>query len=157
MNMPFTRPGTEPPEESVEREHEQGAERSAYAALGGARAVHSLVDDFYRRVLGDDRLAPFFDGVDLARLKRHQVLVIGEVLGGTGGYQGVGLQAGHAGLQIAPSDYARVGEHLVAAFRDAGASDAVVGAVTTTLATVQPLIVTAVDRPEGPAATGATG
>ena len=51
---------------------------------------------------------------------RHQVLVIGEVLGGPGGYDGIGLTAAHAGLGITPTDYARVGGHLLTACRDLG-------------------------------------
>jgi hemoglobin len=30
------------------------------------------VNDFYERVLRDPQLAPYFEGVDLARLKRHR-------------------------------------------------------------------------------------
>jgi len=128
---------------------EAGAAGTPYAVLGGSPGVRALVDDFYRRVVGDPRLAAFFDGVDLARLKRHQVLVIGEVLGGPGGYDGAGLRAGHAGLGITPADYALVGGHLIATFTDAGAAPQVLAAVRDTLGAVEPQIVTRPDEPEG--------
>ena len=40
-----------------------------------ARAVRHVVDRFYARVLADPDLVGYFDGVDLAQLKRHQALV----------------------------------------------------------------------------------
>ena len=42
---------------------------SIYASIGGAPAVRAAVDDFYALVLADQRLAPFFAGTDLQRLK----------------------------------------------------------------------------------------
>ncbi len=43
-----------------------------YGALGGRRAFAAAVEDFYRRVVGDPRLRPYFDATDLKRLKAHQ-------------------------------------------------------------------------------------
>jgi hemoglobin len=45
---------------------------SIYDSIGGVPAVRAAVDDFYSRVLADMRLAPFFAGTDLERLKAHQ-------------------------------------------------------------------------------------
>ena len=61
---------------------------SDYDVVGGGPAVSAVVNDFYERVLGDPQLAPYFEGVDLARLKRHQVLLISQVLGGPANYDG---------------------------------------------------------------------
>jgi truncated hemoglobin YjbI len=58
-----------------------GGGLSDYDIVGGGSAVGGVVNDFYERVLGDPQLAPYFEGVDLARLKRHQVLLISQVLG----------------------------------------------------------------------------
>src|SRR4051812_12645833 len=156
MTTPSTEPGNDVTVQPDAAAPAESAESTPYAALGGRVGVLALVDDFYQRVVGDPRLAPFFEGVDLFRLKQHQALVIGEVLGGPGGYDGVGLQAGHAGLGITPTDYARVGEHLIGAFRSAGAGDDIVSAVVSTLTTVQPLIVTADDPPGTDDPTGGT-
>jgi len=43
-----------------------------YDSIGGVPAVRAAVDDFYTRVLADARLATFFTGTDLDRLKAHQ-------------------------------------------------------------------------------------
>jgi truncated hemoglobin YjbI len=45
---------------------------SIYDQIGGAAAVSAAVDDFYVRVLGDDSLAPYFEGTDVSKLKGHQ-------------------------------------------------------------------------------------
>ena len=38
---------------------------SLYERLGGDAAVNAAVDIFYRKVLSDDRVNDFFDGVDM--------------------------------------------------------------------------------------------
>jgi hemoglobin len=44
-----------------------------YDKLGGAPAVELAVDRFYERVLADDRVRHFFNGLDMARQKQHQM------------------------------------------------------------------------------------
>jgi len=41
-----------------------------YDDIGGAPAVRAALDAFYPRVLADAKLSPFFQGVDIDRLKR---------------------------------------------------------------------------------------
>lgn len=40
---------------------------SLYEQIGGQPAVKAAVDLFYRKVLTDDRISEFFDGVDMDR------------------------------------------------------------------------------------------
>ena len=40
---------------------------SLFAQLGGTAAVDAAVDIFYRKVLADDRVSRFFEGVDMDR------------------------------------------------------------------------------------------
>ena len=49
------------------------AAESLFARIGGAAAVCATVDVFYRRVLDDPLLAPFFQGVDMAKQRAKQV------------------------------------------------------------------------------------
>ena len=39
--------------------------QSLYDQLGGEPAVNAAVDIFYRKVLADDRISRFFEGVDM--------------------------------------------------------------------------------------------
>jgi hemoglobin len=100
---------------------------SDYDAIGGGSAVSAVVNDFYDRVLGDPQLAPYFEGVDLARVKRHQVLMVSQVLGGPDPYTGRPLSEAHAGLGIDHDDFTVVVGHLAAAMKDAGVPDDIIG------------------------------
>jgi hemoglobin len=86
---------------------------SALLAIGGAHAVAAVVDEFYTRLLADPATAGYFTGVDLTRLKRHQVLMLVKVLGGPDRYAGRDLAAAHAGLAIGHQTYSRVCLHLL--------------------------------------------
>lgn len=99
---------------------------SDYEAIGGGSAVSAVVNDFYDRVLGDPQLAPYFEGVDLARVKRHQVLMVSQVLGGPEAYTGRPLSEAHAGLGIDHDDFTAVVGHLAAAMEDAGVPDDII-------------------------------
>ena len=66
-----------------------GAEAiSVYEAIGGRAAVTAAVDGFYRRLLADPALAPFFPGGVGARHRAYLVTILGEALGGPERYRG---------------------------------------------------------------------
>jgi hemoglobin len=99
---------------------------SDYDRIGGAPAVIAVVGDFYDRVLADPVLAPYFDGVDLVRLRRHQVLLVSQVLGGPAEYDGRELRDAHAGMDITRDHFSMVVSHLVDAMKGAGVPDQIV-------------------------------
>ena len=68
--------------------------------LGADAALEMVVDAFYKRNLEDERLARFFDGVDLDRLKKHQFNFMRYVFsdGQAGRYTGQSLYQGHKRL-----------------------------------------------------------
>lgn len=53
-----------------------------YDELGGAAAVDKAVDIFYRRMLGDERVARFFEGVDMDTQAAKQKAFLTMVMGG---------------------------------------------------------------------------
>jgi hemoglobin len=116
---------------------------SDYQRVGGADAVTKVVQLFYERVLADPELADYFTDVDMGRLKRHQVLLISQVLGGPAGYDGRDLRDAHAGMQITSDHYARVFGHLVAVLHDAGVDAEIIGRVGSELAGAERDIVSA--------------
>ena len=91
--------------------------------------VSSVVTRFYDLVLADPQVAPFFTGVDMAALKRHQVLLISQVMGGPASYDGRDLKTAHARLGIGANDFAAVVAHLVTALQEASVPDEVIGRV----------------------------
>ena len=118
-----------------------GATVSDYDAIGGGPAVSAVVNDFYERVLADPQLAPYFEGVDMARLKRHQVLLVTQVLGGPNRYDGRPLGEAHEGLGIDHEDFDAVAGHLTAAMKAAGVPDDIVTRAIAVVASTEPDIV----------------
>jgi hemoglobin len=71
---------------------------SLYEQLGGDAAVNAAVDVFYRKVLTDDRVSRFFDGVDMDRQAAKQKAFLTMVFGGPSNYTGQDMRAAHARL-----------------------------------------------------------
>ena len=71
---------------------------SLYEQLGGAPAVETAVDVFYRKVLSDDRVSSFFDDVDMDRQIAKQKAFLTMVFGGPVAYSGSDMRCGHAHL-----------------------------------------------------------
>jgi len=102
-----------------------GHAMTIYERLGGADAVDAVVDEFYDRVLADEALEPYFEGVDTEILHDHQVRFISHVAGGPVEYDGRTMAAAHVDLGITDEDFDRVADHLDASLRtfDVPASD----------------------------------
>lgn len=118
-------------------------ETSDYARVGGGRAVSQVVDRFYERLQADQRLAPFFVGVDMNRLKRHQVLLVSQVMGGPADYDGRDLRSAHQGLGITSSDFGLVVSYLIATLEEAGVSPDIIKRVGDALSGTEQDIVSA--------------
>jgi hemoglobin len=69
-----------------------------YEEIGGEAAVDAAVDVFYRHVLSDDRIAHFFDGVDMERQAQKQKAFLTMAFGGPHNYTGKDMRDGHAHL-----------------------------------------------------------
>ena len=72
--------------------------QSLYEQLGGEAAVNAAVDLFYRKVLTDDRISRFFDGVDMDHQIAKQKAFLTMVFGGPVAYSGKDMRGGHAHL-----------------------------------------------------------
>jgi hemoglobin len=118
---------------------------SLFERLGQEAGIRTAVDDFYVRVVADPQLAPYFEGIDLPRLRRHQTALLSQVTGGPVEYTGRDLAAGHAGLGITPEDFDRVVGHLVATLTALGVSAEDIGAVGEALTAHRDYIVNATE------------
>ncbi|HEY6743198.1 MAG TPA: group 1 truncated hemoglobin [Lapillicoccus sp.] len=117
-------------------------ETTDYERIGGGAAVSAVVGRFYAAVLADPALAPYFDGVEMTALRRHQVLLISQVMGGPVEYDGRELAQAHAGHNITDEAYDKVVDHLVAALKEAGVDDDVIGRLGQLVAGLRADIVT---------------
>ena len=115
---------------------------SDYERVGGAPTIRLVVDRFYDLVLADDELAGYFTGMDLARIKRHQVLLLSQVLGGPVSYDGRDLAEAHRHLEVSAAHYDRVGQYLTGLLWKSDVDTDIIFRVADTLAAVRDQIVT---------------
>ncbi|MDY7232363.1 group I truncated hemoglobin [Hyalangium rubrum] len=94
-----------------------------YEQIGGAKAMDAAVDIFYRRVLSDDRISRFFEGVDMERQAAKQKAFLTMVCGGPNSYTGQDMRRGHAHLVkqgLNDTHFNVVVEHLAGTLSDLG-------------------------------------
>lgn len=113
---------------------------SHYDRIGGAPAVTELVDRFYRLVLDDPDLRPYF-GAELGRLKFHQAALLTGVLGGPDRYAGRDLGEAHRDLGVSREHYRKVALYLAYAMFSMGVPLDVIMAVGLTVAGLEDQIV----------------
>ncbi|HRK33906.1 MAG TPA: group 1 truncated hemoglobin [Candidatus Hydrogenedentes bacterium] len=100
-----------------------------YEQLGGAAAVDAAVDVFYRKVLSDDRIAHFFDNIDMERQAAKQKAFLTFAFGGPNNYSGLDMRRGHAHLVkqgLNDVHFDAVCEHLGGTLRELGVAEALV-------------------------------
>jgi hemoglobin len=100
---------------------------SLFERLGGEAAVNLAVDKFYRRVLVDDRINSFFEGVDMDKQAAKQKAFLTMVFGGPHNYTGLDMRQGHKHLVargLNDSHFDAVIENLGATLKELGVSDA---------------------------------
>ena len=71
---------------------------SVYDKIGGEAAMDAAVDIFYRKVLADDRISKFFEGVDMDAQAAKQKAFLTMALGGPNNYTGKDMRDAHAHL-----------------------------------------------------------
>ena len=72
--------------------------QSLFEKIGGEGAVNAAVDIFYRKVLADDRINQFFEGVDMDKQSAKQKAFLTMAFGGPHNYSGEDMRKGHAHL-----------------------------------------------------------
>ena len=112
-----------------------------YEKLGGEAAVDAAVDLFYKKVLADDRIKRFFDGVDMKRQASHQKLFLMYAFGGTQSYPGRAMRAAHKRLvdEMGLSDehFDAVMEDLGSALKELGVPDELIAQAAETAETTR--------------------
>ena len=113
---------------------------SLFEKLGGETAVNAAVDIFYRKVLADDRIARFFEGVDMDAQASKQKAFLTMAFGGPNNYSGKDMRDGHAHLVkdgLNDTHFDAVVENLGATLKELGVSDDLIGEVAATAETTR--------------------
>jgi len=71
---------------------------SLYEQIGGKDAVNAAVDLFYEKVMADNRINHFFEGVDMNRQRAHQKAFMTYAFGGAPNYSGKSMRDAHKHL-----------------------------------------------------------
>ncbi len=99
---------------------------SLFERIGGEGAVDAAVDIFYRKVLADDRVNKFFEGVDMEKQAAKQKAFLTMAFGGPNTYTGEDMRKGHAHLVeqgMNASHFDVIMEHLGATLKELGVAD----------------------------------
>jgi len=118
-------------------------EISLYDAIGGRPSLVVAVDVFYRRVLADPELSPFFPGGVGERHRAYLITFLGEALGGPSRYRGRDIATAHRGLGISDVHFGLVAGHLVATLDELGVPRDLIDRIIAIVATLQSAVVTA--------------
>ena len=102
-----------------------------FEQIGGEAAVDAAVDLFYKKVLADERIKHFFEGVDMEKQHRMQKGFLTFACGGPNNYSGKGMAAAHRKLVaekgLDDSHFDAVMEDLGATLKELGVPDNLIG------------------------------
>jgi hemoglobin len=112
------------------------ADVSLYDLLGGDRLDLRLITSaFYKKVLADGLLSPYFTGVDMDLQAGMLAEFLAMAFGGPHSYTGSDLRTAHQHLRgLGDAHFDHVLEYLAEALREAGVSE---GDITTAVAVAE--------------------
>lgn len=103
---------------------------SLFEKLGGEAAVDAAVDKFYRRVLVDDRVNHFFEGIDMDKQATKQKAFLTMAFGGPNNYTARDMKEGHAHLVgLNDMHFDAIVENLGLTLKDMGVGDDLISEV----------------------------
>ena len=116
------------------------SEPTLYEQLGGEAAVNAAVDNFYRRVLADERVNHWFEGTDMVRQAAKQKAFLTFAFGGPNNYAGMDMKDGHAHLVakgLGDADFDAIGDNLGTTLREMGVAEDLIARVAATAETTR--------------------
>ncbi|MDO9397277.1 MAG: group 1 truncated hemoglobin [Herbiconiux sp.] len=120
---------------------------SIFDAIGGTPVVSSTVAVLYDRVTADPELAPWFDGIDLRRLKAHQREFLTVALGGADEFNGRSIAEAHRGLGITTTAFDALLGHLGEILDDLGVEEDGVAVILQRVGALRPDVVDSSNAP----------
>lgn len=114
---------------------------SLFNRIGGTASVEAAVEEFYRRVLADPLLSPFFADTNLNWLKKSQVRFFTTALGGPQIYRGADMVSAHVDLPIEEKHFARVAGHLSDTLKALQVPSALISEILSLVGTLAPQII----------------
>lgn len=100
--------------------------QSLYERIGGDSAVRATVVKMYDKILSDEELAPFFENIDVEKLRLSQAAFVTYAFGGPNHYNGKSLRAAHKNAAehgLSDRHFDLVALHLKTAMEELNVSD----------------------------------
>lgn len=94
-----------------------------FETIGGRFKINAAVESFYKRVIADESLRPFFEGVGLEHLRGRQSMFLAMLLGGKTVYTGKDIRAVHdhpRTMGMDQSHFEKFLNHFRAALKEVG-------------------------------------
>ena len=108
---------------------------------GGFETFSAVFNNFYRKVLDSEKIAHYFEGINIERLISHQTNFLARVLGGPDKYNGRNLAEAHKGMNITLPDFVEVAELLEESLEEEGVEAQDIKLIIKTVAELQDQIV----------------
>jgi hemoglobin len=106
---------------------------AVYEKLGGAEAIDALVDNFFVRILGDERIDSFLVGVDIKKQALQLKMFLTYEFGGLVSRSGKSMRAAHQGLVddlgLSDDHFDAVVENLVVTLSEMDVADDLIAEV----------------------------
>ncbi len=122
------------------------AQDTLYERLGGHDGIRAVVDDFYDRLEADDSLGPFFEGADVAELRRTQTDFLCEAAGGPETYDAAPVREAHIDVPFTPEHIERAVELLYRSLEEFDVPDDDADAVVEAVAAYEDELLATPDR-----------
>ena len=108
-------------------------EETLYDRLGGHDGIRAVVDDFYDRLVADEKLGPLFEDADMELLRETQTDFLCEASGGPETYDAAPIREAHLHVPFTPELIQRAIDILYESLEEFDVpeedADAVVGAI----------------------------
>ena len=89
-----------------------------------------VIENFYERMVADERLSRYFAGINIAQLRAHQRSFLLAALAGPELFNDLTMAAAHLPLGLTDDDFDRAVGHLTAGMVDAGVPDSAIAPIT---------------------------
>lgn len=116
------------------------APETLFQRLGGRPAVEATVEKMYEKILSDPKLKPFFEGVEMPRLRRSQVAFVTMAFGGPNHYTGANMRDAHSHLVergLSDEHFNAVATHLATAMAELGVAEPLIQEVLAVVETTR--------------------
>ena len=107
----------------------------------GSRVTSGMAECLYDRLLDDPQLAPFFEAVDVDRLREHVADFLSVLTGGPDMYRGRDLREAHRDYRISKAHFDLVMAHIGAAATELEIEPDDIAVIATAIRSFEPDVV----------------